>query len=147
MSHRVASAALMVAALFGCGGDPAPVNPEASKPPPETVKAGVWEGFFVSREGTVRIIGWIEPIVSEENVRIDYRFWFVSEPGVNQKRVQLYLDPRESGVQPGLWVGRKVAVVGRVQPAMVVGHQVELGWDTKRKIVGDVMKLVDVEVP
>jgi len=133
--------------LAGCGGDPAPINPEASKPPPETVKGGVWEGFFVNREGTVRIVGWIEPVVAEENIRIDYLYEFTSEPGVNQKRVQLYLDPRESGVKPGQWVGRKVAVVGRVQPAMVVGHQVELGWDTKRRIVGDVMKLVDVEVP
>jgi hypothetical protein len=140
-------AALAIAAAWGCGGPPAPRDPEATKPPPEVVKPGVWEGFVVSRAGTVKIIGWIEPVVGEENVRIDYGYEFVSEPSVRQKRVHLYLDTRESGVQLGRWVGRKVAVVGRVQENQVVGHQLQPGWDTRRRIVAHVMSLVDVDVP
>lgn len=139
--------AAALASAWGCSGTPPPRNPQATTPPPEVVKPGVWEGFAISRAGTVKIVGWIEPVVAEENVRIDYRYDLMSEPSVNQKRVHLYLDTRESGVELGRWVGRKVAVVGRVQENAVVGHQVQPGWDTRRRIVGHVMSVVDVDVP
>lgn len=138
--------AAALASVSACSGAP-PRDPEATKPPPEVVKPGVWEGFVVSRAGTVKIVGWIEPVVAEENVRIDYRYDFLSEPSVRQKRVHLYLDTRESGVELGRWVGRKVSVVGRVQENAVVGYQVEPGGDTRRRIVGNVLNVVDIDVP
>jgi hypothetical protein len=132
--------------LLGCGSAP-PRNPEMTKPPPEVVKPGVWEGFLVSREGTVRIIGWIEPIVSEENVWYDCRFTFTSDPAVNRKRIFLFLDPRESGIELGVWVKRRIAVVGRVTENAEVGYHREPGWDTKRKIKGTLMRVTAIDVP
>lgn len=129
---------------------PEPKIVEEEEPDRETEEASGVPGafryktfgrYYVSREGE-RLSGVIVEVAAVDHVWLDYRYKLRLADGAGE----VFLDARPSGYNLGEWVDEPVTLIGDLKRGVQVGEGREPGWDTRRKLLGDVL-LVRVIAP
>lgn len=166
-------AAGLLAILSACEAPPEGERAEPNVPEkPDALREYEGPDFMVSREGTVRFLGWFEPVSTMEERYIIYPWTFRGvrldepeektegetdgsrgerKPGEEeaQEEVLLYVDARRTGVEVSPWRGHRCIAVGRLRENETVGHTRKTRPDDPKPqaIQGTVLEILAIDVP